>query len=120
MERQALATAAWQALAPALGADIELIRHEVDNGQAQLIAWGDGELFTVTRGEHSAEGKELVIVAAAGRNMTPYIQQIHESAKAQGYYSVRVHTKRPKAMLKISQRAALGYQPQETILRAVL
>ncbi|WP_259395279.1 hypothetical protein [Shewanella sp. SR43-8] len=110
--------AAWQKLAPALGDDLAIIQHEVNQGNAQLIMWGDGEFYTVTRGEKAANGNELVIVAAAGRNSAPYLDKIHEQAKAQGFYSVRLHTTRPNAMLRMGKR--FGYKPAETILRAVL
>ena len=109
---------AWEKLAPALGDDLRTIISEVHQGKAQLIAWGDNEFFTVLRGEVAANGKELVIVAAAGKNSVHYLDTIHSQAKAQGFASVRFHTKRPEAMLRMGK--VLGYQKAETILRAVL
>ncbi|KZK70285.1 hypothetical protein [Shewanella baltica] len=109
---------AWEKLAPALGDDLRTIISEVHQGKAQLIAWGDNEFFTVLRGEVAANGKELVIVAAAGKNSLPHLETIHTQAKAQGFASVRLHTQRPEAMLRMGKR--FGYQKAETILRAVL
>lgn len=109
---------AWEKLAPALGDDLRIIQSEVHQGVAQLIAWGNNEFFTVVRGETAANGKELVIVAAAGKNSLPHLETIHTQAKAQGFASVRLHTQRPEAMLRMGKR--FGYQKAETILRAVL
>ena len=111
---------AWQLLAPALGSDLRIIQSEVKQGAAQLIGWGDNEFFTVLRDEKSANGKELVIVAAAGKNSLKYIAEIKRLAKAQGFCSVRLHTLKPEPMLRMSRSANLGFAPAETILRAVL
>lgn len=113
-------TRAWALLAPALGHDLRTIISEVAQGVAQLIEWGDGEFYTVIRTEMAATGKELVIVAAAGKNSLTYLVKIHEQAKAQGFSTVRLHTLKPAPMLRMSDRANLGYKPAETILRAVL
>ena len=109
---------AWVKLAPALGDDLRIIQSEVSAGRAQLIAWGENEFFTVTRAEQDANGKELVIVAAAGKNSLIYLDKIHKQAAAQGFASVRLHTMRPDSILRMSK--SLGYQRAETILRAVL
>ncbi|WP_025822966.1 hypothetical protein [Shewanella marina] len=105
---------AWQKLAPALGADLRIIQSEVAQGVAQLFVWG-GEYYTVLR----AEDTELVIVAGAGKNAAQYTAEIHLLAKRQGFKTVRLHTKKPDAMLRLGAKK-LGYQAQETILRAVL
>ncbi|MEL4295865.1 hypothetical protein [Shewanella xiamenensis] len=118
INQKEIAALAWEKLAPALGDDLRTIQSEVQQGAAQLIAWGDNEFFTVLRGEVAANGKELVIVAAAGKNSLPYLDTIHKQAKAQGFASVRLHTKRPEAMLRMGKR--FGYEKAETILRAVL
>ncbi|GCF88768.1 MULTISPECIES: hypothetical protein [unclassified Shewanella] len=117
-EKEKIAALAWEKLAPALNDDLRIIQSEVQQGVAQLIAWGDCEFFTVVRGETAANGKELVIVAAAGKNSVHYLETIHTQAKAQGFASVRFHTKRPEAMLRMGK--VLGYEKAETILRAVL
>jgi len=101
-----------------LGDDLRIIQSEVSQGAAQLIAWGDNEFFTVLRGEMSAHGKELVIVAAAGKNSVFHLHAIHQQAKAQGFVSVRLHTMRPESMLRMGK--SLGFEKAETILRAVL
>lgn len=111
-------TLAWQKLAPALGDDLRTIQSEVHRGVAQLIAWGNNEFFTVTRGEQAANGKELVIVAAAGKNSLPHLHTINQQAKAQGFASVRLHTMRPESMLRMGK--SLGFEKAETILRAIL
>lgn len=118
VDQKEIAALAWEKLAPALGDDLRTIQSEVHRGVAQLIAWGNSEFFTVLRGEVEANGKELVIVAAAGKNSLPHLEEIHKQAKAQGFASVRLHTKRPEAMLRMGKR--FGYQQAETILRAVL
>ncbi|MGI2072635.1 hypothetical protein [Shewanella baltica] len=109
---------AWTRLAPALCDDLRIIQSEVNQGRAQLIAWGNAEFFTVLREEIAANGKELVIVAAAGKNSIQYLDVIHKQAAAQGFASVRLHTMRPDSMLRMGK--SLGYQKAETILRAVL
>jgi hypothetical protein len=115
--KEKITATAWQQLAPALGNDLRIIQSEVDQGRAQLIAWGDGEFFTVLRAEQSANGQELVIVAAAGKRSIHYLAQIHQLAKNQGFKSVRLHTMRPESMLRMGK--SLGYAKAETILRAV-
>ncbi|WP_245335417.1 hypothetical protein [Shewanella sp. WXL01] len=97
---------------------MRIIQREVQQGAAQLISWGDNEFFTVLRGEQAASGKELVIVAAAGKNSLPHLHTIHKQAKLQGFVSTRIHTKRPDSMLRMGK--SLGYEKAETILRAVL
>ncbi len=118
LTQEEITALAWQKLAPALGDDLRIIQSEVQQGAAQLIAWGEAEFFTVLRGETAANGKELVIVAAAGKNSMPHLRTIHQHAKAQGFVSVRLHTMRPESMLRMGK--SLGYEKAETILRAVL
>lgn len=117
-KQEALTETAWAALSEALGVDLPLIRAEVDSGRSVLISWGNGEFFTVLRDEVGALGKELVIVAAAGRNSMAYMDHIRDSAKAQGYASIRAHTMRPDAMLRMTRH--WGTQRAETVIRAVL
>lgn len=110
---------AWRLLAPTLGDDLRIIQREVLQGVAQLIQWAE-EFYTVVRSEDSATGAELVIVAAAGKNSLLHLQQINALAKAQGFVSIRLHTVKPDAMLRLSDKGKLGYQRAETILRTVL
>lgn len=116
-QAQIIATA-WQKLAVALGDDLRTIQREVEQGISQLYSWGDGEFFTVIREEQDLNGRELVVVAAAGKNSIKYLAEIHRRAKSHGIKSVRLHTLKPKAMLRMGR--SLGYAPAETILRAVL
>lgn len=109
---------AWCLLAPALGDDLRIIQSEVCRGVSQLLSWGNGEFYTVLRGETAANGRELVIVAAAGKDSVKYLAEIHRRAKLQGFKTTRFHTKRPAPMLRMGK--GLGYEPAETILRAVL
>lgn len=109
---------AWQKLAGALGDDLRIIQREVTQGISQLYSWGNGEFFTVLREEHDENGRELVIVAAAGKNSIKYLSEIHRRAKINGINTIRLHTLKPKAMLRMGH--SLGYAPAETILRAVL
>lgn len=111
-------TRAWQLLAPTLEDDLRTIQSEVAQGVAHLIEWGDGEFFTVVRPESYATGNELVIVAAAGKNAPKHTAIIHELAKKQGFKSIRFHTLRPDAFLRMGKH--LGYQRAHTILRADL
>ncbi|QLE85567.1 hypothetical protein FLM48_11050 [Shewanella sp. Scap07] len=109
---------AWELLAPALGDDLRIIQSEVCRGECQLLSWGGGEFFTVLREEQFTEYRELVLVAAAGKNSMPYLHEIHRRAKLAGFKSIRLHTSRPASMLRMGK--SLGYAPAETILRAVL
>ncbi|WP_227992813.1 hypothetical protein [Shewanella sp. YLB-07] len=95
------------------------IQREVSQGVAQLIEWA-GEFYTVVRSENAANGAELVIVAAAGKNSLPHLQHINQLAKSQGFASIRLHTLKPEPMLRMSSKAGLGYQRAETVLRTVL
>ncbi|MCL1038030.1 hypothetical protein L2750_12810 [Shewanella submarina] len=111
---------AWELLAAALGDDLKLIQEEVLRGESQLMEWGGGEFYTVTRAEVMSHGNELVIVAAAGKNSLVHLAEIHRHAKAQGFASTRIHTKKPDAMLRMSESKGLGYAQAETVLRAAL
>ncbi|MBO2692148.1 hypothetical protein I6M59_10370 [Shewanella algae] len=119
-QQQKTLALAWEKLAPALGSDLRTIQREVKQGVAQLAMWGDHEFFTVLRPEVCAQGKELVIVAAAGKNSLKYLAEIKRLAIEQGFYSIRLHTLKPAAMLRMSDSVNLGFAPAETILRAVL
>ncbi len=108
-------TKAWATLMPALGDDLRTIISEVHQGVAQLFCI-DNELYAVLRVEPDI--KELVIVAAAGKNCVKHTREIHNRAKQAGLKTVRLHTNRPDAMLRMGRD--LGYQRAETILRAEL
>lgn len=108
----------WQLLASALGDDLAEIQREVAQGRAILTQWNN-EFFAVLRDEHSAKGKELVIVAAAGKHSQKHTLEIMRLAQSQGYYSVRLHTLKPEPMLRMSNAAGLGLVRAETVLRRV-
>ncbi|BAJ02156.1 hypothetical protein [Shewanella violacea] len=107
----------WRLLADALGDDLNIIKSEVDKGRSLLTTWGN-EFFVVLREEKTDQGRELVIVAAAGKNSKPHLHSIYEQAKLNGFASIRVHTLRPEAMLRMSR--AWGFKRCETIIKAVL
>ena len=109
---------AWDMLADALGDDLRTIISEVEQGISELYSWGGGEFYTVLRAENTSNGRELVIVGAAGKNSMSYLTEIHKRAKKGGFKSIRLHTLKPKPMLRMGK--SLGYAPAETILRAVL
>ncbi|QBF84730.1 hypothetical protein EXU30_00075 [Shewanella maritima] len=109
---------AWTTLAPALGIDLHEISQEVTQGVSHLFC-SDNEFYFVLRKECRATGPELVIVAAAGKNATKHVSEIHLKAKADGFKSVRLHTLKPDAMLRLGAKS-LGYAKAETILRAEL
>ncbi|MDR8523843.1 hypothetical protein [Shewanella fidelis] len=90
---------------------------EVEQGAARLFC-ADRECYFVLRGETDFSGRELVIVAMAGKNAVKHTKEIHQRAKRAGYQTIRLHTLKPAAMLRMGR--GLGYQPAETILRAVL
>ena len=108
----------WRLLASALGDDLLEIQQEVTEGRSILTVWGN-EFFVVLRDEQTTSGKELVIVAAAGRNSKKHLPEILRQAQSQGYKSVRLHTLKPEPMLRISKAAGLGFERAETILRRV-
>ena len=108
----------WQQLEAALGDDLAEIQQEVAIGRSLLTSWGN-EFFAVLRDEQSAKGKELVIVAAAGKHSQKHTAEIMRLAKSQGYYSVRLHTLKPEPMLRMSKAAGLGLARAETVLRRV-
>jgi hypothetical protein len=109
----------WQLLEAALGDDLAEIQQEVAEGRSLLTHWNN-EYFAVLRDEHVAKGKELVIVAGAGKNSQKHTFDLMQQAKSQGYYSVRLHTLKPEPMLRMSKSAGLGFERAETILRRVL
>lgn len=106
---------AWTTLAPACGRDLRIIESEVRTGMAHLFCFDD-EYFAVIRPE--CDIGELVIVAGAGKNCVKHTETIHRNAKLDGFKTVRLHTLKPDAMLRMGR--ALGYQRAETIIRAEL
>jgi hypothetical protein len=108
----------WRLLASALGDDLLAVQQEVASGRAVLTRWNN-EFFVVLRDEKTDLGKELVIVAAAGKNSLKHLVDISQQAKAQNYQSIRLHTLKPEPMLRMSKSAGLGFERAETILRRV-
>lgn len=81
------------------GDDIDIIAEEVSRGVSRLwkTTHDDGGIsYFVTR----KEGQELVLVAYAGQELARTSAIIHSTAKAQGFTSIRAHTKR-LAMLRL-------------------
>lgn len=78
--------------------------------------------YIVARVETFDEGRELVIVAAAGgapgADLTAETQPLLEAvARRAGCRSMRCHTVRPGLMAKLERH---GWRPAETIMRKVL
>jgi hypothetical protein len=64
----------------------QFVKREVKKGLA-VAGWVDGLAFVVR-----PEGNELVIVAAAGRDIKNANKHIYAMAKKQGFTSLRYHT----------------------------
>lgn len=77
-------------LRPALYFAKGTVKTEIEQGISQLHRIND--LFVVTR----KEGAELVIVAAAGRNLIDAVNPLIAYAKLNGCKTVRWHTRNPE------------------------
>jgi len=80
-------------LLKACGDDFASIRNQVQDGLAHLylIEGENTHVWVVTRGEELPEGKELVIVCAAGYGMKDVGQLLIDNAKRLGFDSIRYH-----------------------------
>jgi len=82
------------ALARAAGPDLKEIGCQVEQGESEC--WRVlGRGYIVSRLEVTEQGKELVIVAAQGRNGLPVLDAFERIGKANGAESVRIHSERP-------------------------
>jgi hypothetical protein len=78
-------------LRPALkGKSHSIIKKEVLNGESALFL--SNRIWLVLR----PEGRELVLVAAAGEGLLKATESVYQFAKQHGYQSIRFHTKQTK------------------------
>ena len=88
IEKISLSAEIEQVLKPAFLDDAGVIKHQINQGVAELFRVDNA--FFVTR----LEDKELVIVALAGQNLDQAAQEIFTAAQKVGCQSIRFHTKR--------------------------
>ena len=93
-------------LAPALKGGAGVIKREIKQGVASVYQSSNKNVFAVVR----PEGKELVFVAVAGKNLASAVNEFVLFAKQRGFSSVRYHTKNPYFVAKGAR--ALVIKPQ--------
>lgn len=76
-------------LRPTFGPDESLIEADVESGAAHC--WQIGQAAMITR----REGRELVVVCLAGKELRQIAPAICEAARRAGCETIRFHTKRP-------------------------
>ena len=96
MRQVALTPTILQILRPALWGATATIRKEIAQGKSQLFQTSGNNLYVVLR----PEGKQLVVVAVAGRNLRMSRNEIIGSAITHGFTSIRFHTKAPQHLEK--------------------
>lgn len=101
-------------LAPALGADIEIVREQVQTGDARLYRV-QGYGWIVLRVERAGTGPELVLVAGAGQGLRDVVPALVRLARDNGCNSVRAHVERP-GMIRLM--AGCGFEAVHTVMRA--
>lgn len=93
-------------LAPALKGGAGVIKREIKQGVASVYQSSNKNVFAVVR----PEGKELVFVAVAGKNLASAVNEFVLFAKQRGFSSIRYHTKNPYFVAK--GVSALAIKPQ--------
>lgn len=83
-------------LSPAYGDDTQFIESEIAAGICTVFRAANAPLYLVIR----YEGSEMVVVAAAGKQLAKATQEIIEHAKAKGMQSIRFHTIDPHRLEK--------------------
>lgn len=80
-------------LMKACGDSFKTIRNEVQDGICHLyrLEGQETEVLIVTRGEETPDGKELVIVCAAGHGMKEAGQLLIDNARSLGFDCIRYH-----------------------------
>ena len=96
MRKVPITDEALRALKPALAGGRITVRRELVAGVSQLYLTPDGNLYVVLR----PEGWELVVVAVAGSRLKQSRQAIIDFAVANGYRSIRFHTRHPERLQK--------------------
>ncbi len=103
-----------------LRGDLHLLKHQVNNRIAQLweINTDKGKSWMVSRAEVLYnQSRELVICCYQGCDVKRVTQLVYDSAKQQGFDSIRYHTQR-KGLNRLV--VDLGFTPYETIYRKQL
>lgn len=93
-------------LAPALKGGAGVIKREIKQRVASVYQSSNKNVFAVVR----PEGKELVFVAVAGKNLASAVNEFVLFAKQRGFSSIRYHTKNPYFVAK--GVSALAIKPQ--------
>lgn len=103
-------------LVDALGDDIDVIEHQVEQGRAQLWWMDPPSAWVVTRIEDRADGggRELVIVAAQGEGLDQGLPAWQAVALEHGLASVRLHATRRGIERMVAKH---GFEWLETVMR---
>ena len=107
---------AERGLVKSAGDDLDIIKHQVINKQAQLWECRNDKnhAYIVTRVEETGTGNELVLVLGEGSGFMDFAPAFVEAAKNKGM-TIRTHVKRP-GMIRLWSR--LGLTINEYVLRA--
>lgn len=97
------------------GADLQIIKDQVLNKQAQLWECENekNHAYIVTRLEHDGSGQELVLVLGEGSGFMDFAPAFVEAAKSKNM-RVRAHVRR-KGMIRFFSR--LGLSVNEYVVR---
>ncbi len=103
-------------LSHALRGDLPLLKAQVNRGIAQLweIYSDYGKSWMISRVENLKGQHELVICCYQGCDLKNIAPLVVESAKRQGFASIRFHTHR-KGLNRLIED--LGFDPYETVYR---
>jgi len=82
-------------LKPSLGSDASSVYDEIESGRSKLMQFSDS-LIGVIR----FEGRQMVVVAVAGKGLFQARQSIIDMAVANGSVSIRFHTRNGERLLK--------------------
>jgi hypothetical protein len=106
-------------LTHSVGADLPLLKAQVNAGTAQLweINTHKGKSWMISRLEITGDQKELVVCCFEGCDLTRISSLIYQSAQQQGIDSIRFHTKR-KGLNRLIEH--LGFTPYEVVYRKSL
>jgi hypothetical protein len=96
MQKVMLTEQIMQVLKPALFNAKGTIKREIMTGASHLYITSNSLLYLVFR----YEGRQLVIVAAAGSKLKESRQEIINFARQKNFKSIRFHTKNPKFLAK--------------------
>ncbi len=119
MIREPWSDRAHQILRPALRGDDEIIRREVETGEAALWRFEDDRAdgYAVARVEQLADERELVIVAGAGRGLEHAVSDLWDWYQQNyGVTRIRAHIVNP-AIIRLFQRVkGLNFRQKEIVI----